>query len=1310
MSSDGTSSTDLSNLLSSIAGFTTIFEDLFALEVTAANSATVQAENASTFAAAAATSASNAGTYGANASTAATQATTQAGNAVTEAIIAQSAATSASNSATAAAASAATAQAAANSAANLNTLYEFSTSGGTLTLSTVNAAAGIIWVQGALTSNLTLVMPATVHPFILDNATTGPWTVTVQMTGGANAITVGQGNANQLYCDGSTGIYSVSSVSGLQFNGVKPVTTSATVLGNTNIGAYTYLNKSGSNTISLPASAGLQPGAAVYLDNWLGTWTVSPNGSDTADFGASITMRPNDKMMFSWTGSGWRTTLYTNQQSPVFSVSVTAPVALITRGVFGGVADDGTTAVQATTGRFTTSLQVPTMAPGDNSTNASSTAFVYAAINALIGGAPGNLDTLNELATAINDDTSFAATVTNLIAAKAAISGQTFTGQVVAPSLVATGGYVSAYGWGSNAQNGMLYLSQNGANYLLWDGTNYNMPNGNLKVNGSAVWTAATFTPANYAALAGAATFGGAVTGTAQVGALKATSTGTNQTSIQLLQPGAITDQKTWELIFQANGVCKLRSVNDAYTSEADAFAVTRTATGYAIATMQVVTQGGRFLVGAVTDDTYTPTQVANGVAIQRVGGGGQQLMLSSGSLNFLPGSTQTNNEITSYSATGNAKYLVLNATTDTLDTPLTAGTLGISFMIYSKAVATFGANGCFFINDSADDGTSKLQINGNIRIYGTSNGITFPDGTQQLTGYAVTAPTVQSYTPTAGTTTIATQTYGLGLIVGFMNGALMVPGTDYTATTGNSVTLTNAANGRTTYTFMTGALFNASNVLQPQVAQVTGTVGNTTLTLPFSAQAGYLWIFQGGAWLAPIQDFTFAGGTSVTLTAAPTQSTDSFTVISLQPVSFANCATQTNVQGAQLTFAMDTGAVNAYAVTYIPAVGVPTNGMQLSFFVSHTNTGASTLACNGGTAYPIWGNAHGALTGGELVAAGFVEVVFSSALGCWLLLENSSGTQQMGNQLNFTGATPMIQANGVTVTPYTVGTGSVTMSLLPNATGAQSAAYQYYTNLTTIGSVTNASYCQYGSAGGAHYINSGNNGSAALLGFQWRFNGTTYLNLDTTGRLTTGPTGFTLPSYAQGKINIDMTSAPVTDGMNIRGNGVNNMIDLYTASITGSSYTVMSINYNGSYVGGINMTSTTTSFVTSSDYRLKKNVVKLDGAIDRLMRLRPKKYLFVHDEEAGEHEGFIAHELQEEVPCAVTGEKDAVRHDPVFKEGYDPQDVQPEDVLDVERWLIPQGVDYSKVVPLLTAALQEAITEIRVLKVQVAELKKQKR
>jgi microcystin-dependent protein len=94
--------------------------------------------------------------------------------------------------------------------------------------------------------------------------------------------------------------------------------------------------------------------------------------------------------------------------------------------------------------------------------------------------------------------------------------------------------------------------------------------------------------------------------------------------------------------------------------------------------------------------------------------------------------------------------------------------------------------------------------------------------------------------------------------------------------------------------------------------------------------------------------------------------------------------------------FAADTGAVNAYAVAPAAVLLSYFTGYRVTFTPANTNTGASTLSVNGLAALPIYNLAHTALTGGEIVAQSFCEVIYSATLnsgaGAWVLVNTDLG------------------------------------------------------------------------------------------------------------------------------------------------------------------------------------------------------------------------------------------------------------------------------------------------------------------------------
>jgi hypothetical protein len=135
-----------------------------------------------------------------------------------------------------------------------------------------------------------------------------------------------------------------------------------------------------------------------------------------------------------------------------------------------------------------------------------------------------------------------------------------------------------------------------------------------------------------------------------------------------------------------------------------------------------------------------------------------------------------------------------------------------------------------------------------------------------------------------------------------------------------------------------------------------------------------------------------------------------------------------------------------------------------------------------------------------------------------------------------------------------------------------------------------------------------------------------------------------------------------------------------FLSNTSSTSRTHYYFQYNGTTVGTIATTTTATAYNTSSDYRLKENVVPLTGAADRLNQLQVHRFNFIADPDTTV-DGFIAHEAQAVVPECVTGTKDEVDDDgnPIY-----------------------QGIDQSKLVPLLTAALQEALAKIETLEARL--------
>jgi len=145
-----------------------------------------------------------------------------------------------------------------------------------------------------------------------------------------------------------------------------------------------------------------------------------------------------------------------------------------------------------------------------------------------------------------------------------------------------------------------------------------------------------------------------------------------------------------------------------------------------------------------------------------------------------------------------------------------------------------------------------------------------------------------------------------------------------------------------------------------------------------------------------------------------------------------------------------------------------------------------------------------------------------------------------------------------------------------------------------------------------------------------------------------------------------------------------------------------------GSTCGTISATPSATSYNTSSDYRLKENVDYDFDATLRLKQLKPARFNFKADANK-KVDGFIAHEVSSVIPEAISGEKDDMTPEVLYTaDDLETQgDTPSKEIGDIKKVAKPiyQGIDQSKLVPLLTKALQEAITKIEILETKVTAL-----
>ena len=214
----------------------------------------------------------------------------------------------------------------------------------------------------------------------------------------------------------------------------------------------------------------------------------------------------------------------------------------------------------------------------------------------------------------------------------------------------------------------------------------------------------------------------------------------------------------------------------------------------------------------------------------------------------------------------------------------------------------------------------------------------------------------------------------------------------------------------------------------------------------------------------------------------------------------------------------------------------------------------------------------------------------------------------------------------------------------------------------------------------------------------------TGYIRFDTNG------TNERMRIDSSGKALIGETSlGGATDArLHVWGNSANYCQAFKAPSLYAGSYrmALFAVTSSHTTVGTITSNGSSTSYNTTSDYRLKENVEPMTGSIDRLKQLKPSRFNFIADADKTV-DGFLAHEAQEVVPEAVSGEKDAMRTEeyevePAVEATYDDDgnELTPavEAVMGTRSVPDYQGIDQSKLVPLLVSALQEAIARIEQL------------
>lgn len=411
-----------------------------------------------------------------------------------------------------------------------------------------------------------------------------------------------------------------------------------------------------------------------------------------------------------------------------------------------------------------------------------------------------------------------------------------------------------------------------------------------------------------------------------------------------------------------------------------------------------------------------------------------------------------------------------------------------------------------------------------------------------------------------------------------------------------------------------------------------------------------------------------------------------------------ANYASAGQVQDGGLTYL--TTVSGADTITAVGAVGMTAyaTGQQFTFVAAGTNTGAATININSIGAKSIVKTNGTALSAGDIASGAAVQLVYdgtnfqfankaiSTASGdvtgpasstdnaivrfdstTGKIIQNSvvtiadtTGDMTGVGNLTTTGNTTLGNASTDTLN---VGNGGIvkdSSGLVGIGNSSMSSFNSNYNNLVVgSGSGTEGLAIYAGSANSAYIGLKSVADTSFQGGWEYDFSNNTLFTY----------TNGVFRSSIDGNGVITFCAIPVSTsaaGADIRVSGNQCYMRMSHGSQTSTAEYFYFYNGNG-LVGSISANGSTTTYATSSDYRLKDNVAPMTNALDTVSLLKPVTYTWKVDGSVGQ--GFIAHELAEVVPDCVTGQKDAVNEDGSIK---------------------AQGIDTSYLVATLTAAIQE--------------------
>jgi hypothetical protein len=389
---------------------------------------------------------------------------------------------------------------------------------------------------------------------------------------------------------------------------------------------------------------------------------------------------------------------------------------------------------------------------------------------------------------------------------------------------------------------------------------------------------------------------------TNSISTLQLTNTGSNGASIELIGNGGTTPNKYLRVqsgifnVFNSSNTTSILQLTDA--------GALTTINNIGAGGNITLTSTGTFITGDMTNTT-----IANRVFLQSNTANGLT------SVGALPNGTSTQSNFTAYNTVPptNSGYMAIgiSSVASTLNSAITgSGTLlPMTFQMNSVEYFRLTTTGQTLFGLTTGDGTSVVEINGQLSLPASGLGIKFQDGTTQITANGTTAPTSTVYSVangnvTLGATSIVTGGYQTPFVQVFNGGLRLINGVDWTyAGDSKTITLTKAISNADQFEVLTNVIYTPSTAYQPVSYFFTPAQGATSITVSYTV--GFVSLYVNGSRWEITNDYTATTGTSITfLNGYTADGVSTFEVVALTPMTYANTVQYNNpILGGALTF-----------------------------------------------------------------------------------------------------------------------------------------------------------------------------------------------------------------------------------------------------------------------------------------------------------------------------------------------------------------------------------------------------------------------